>query len=549
MTHLSKLSFLCVYALVGGLVPAQAQAPGAAPGRVEQDIRRPPEPAPRPAVVVDRPRFAEQVPPGAERVGFTLGAVLVSGNTAIPTEQLAPLWADRLGKPVTLAEAFGIAAAVSARYREAGYLLSQALVPPQELATSGPVTLRLEVLEGFVDRVSFTGIEAGRLDAWLAPVRAERPLRLATLERALLLIGELPGLDAQANLRAGATRGGSDLEIVVQRSRREFSLAAHNRSAPSQGRLRLEAGASLRGVAADFDRHDLRLIGSGDERLKLVAYAGELPLGSDGLKATLAASSSRSHPTSTVGNVDTRSDSLAIGLAYPLLRSRQASVSLRASIGGSDNSSDTTSIRVSQDRTRALRLGLTADRADDFGGISLLDIELAKGLSGLGATPASDPLLLGAVPTYTKFTLYAARLQSLRPDLSLLFALTAQTSGDKLPSGEQLGLGGETFLRAYDPSEVIGENGLAGKLELRWNRALGSLESTVYAYVDSGQVRRRQVGAPDQRSSLSAAGFGVRASGPYRTKGYLEIAKPIHRVVASRGNTDARLFAGVGIDF
>ena len=91
MTHLSKLSFLCVYALVGGLVPAQAQAPGAAPGRVEQDIRRPPEPAPRPAIVVDRPRFAEQVPPGAERVGFTLGAVLVSGNTAIPTEQLAPL--------------------------------------------------------------------------------------------------------------------------------------------------------------------------------------------------------------------------------------------------------------------------------------------------------------------------------------------------------------------------------------------------------------------------------------------------------------------------
>ena len=544
---LGRAALLLAAALPVSSSLAQTTPPPA--GRVEQDIRRPPEPVPRPAIVVDRPRFAEQAPPGAERASFTLGSVVLAGNTAIPTADLAALWADRLGQPITLAEAFGIAAAVSARYREAGYVLSQALIPAQELATTAPVALRIDVLEGHVDRVSFTGIEGERLAAYLAPVRAERPLRLATLERSLLLIGELAGVSAQANLRAGATRGASDLEIVVLRSPREFSLAAHNRSAPSQGRIRFEAGASLRGVAGAFDRHDLRLVTSGDERLALLAYAGEVPIGASGLKGVLSASTSRSKPTSTVGNIDTRSDTVSIGLTYPVLRSRQASLGVRAHLTGYDNRSDTTAIRVSQDRIRALRMGLTADYADAVGGISLLDIEVAKGLSGLGASRAGDPLLLGAVPTFSKLTLYAARLQSLGANLSLLVAVTAQASGDKLPSAEQLGLGGETFLRAYDPSEVIGENGLAGKVELRSNLSFGAVESTLYAYVDSGQVRRKQVGAADQKASLSAAGIGVRASGPNRTKGYIEIAKPIHRVVASRGNTEPRLFAGVGIDF
>lgn len=525
-----------------------AQTGPVAPGRIEQDTRTPPEPAVRAPVVIDRPLFPEQVPPGAEQVMFTLGAVQLSGNSALSTELLAPLWAERLGKPISLAQAFGIAAAISAQYREAGYILSQAVVPAQELATTAPVALRIEILEGYMDRVSFNGIEGSKLDSYLAPVLAERPLRLATLERSLLLVSELAGVTAQANIRAGAARNASDLEIVVARDPREFSLSVHNRSAPAQGRARVEGSASFRGVATDFDRHDIRLITSGDERLNLLAYAAEAPLGSNGLKAQFNASASRSKPTSTLTNIATRSDNVSVGLSYPVLRSRQSSLGLRASLGGYNNSSDTPA-RTSEDRIRAFRAGLTADYADEIGGITLLDIEASKGLSNLGASSADDPLLLGAVPNFAKLTLYAARLQSLGGNWSLLLAVTAQTSGDKLPTAEQLGLGGDTFLRAYDPSEVIGENGSAGKLELRFNQSFGAVASTLYAYYDAGQVRRKQVGAPDQTYSLSAAGLGVRFSAPWRTKGYVEIAKPINRVVASQGNKDARVFAGIGIDF
>jgi hemolysin activation/secretion protein len=112
-----------------------------------------------------------------------------------------------------------------------------------------------------------------------------------------------------------------------------------------------------------------------------------------------------------------------------------------------------------------------------------------------------------------------------------------------------MGLGGALFLRAYDPSEVIGENGVAGKIELRFNTWMAGIASTFYAYFDSGRVRQKQLAAGETSTSLESTGLGVRFSGPARTKGFIEVAKPGSRPVTSQGNNDARVFAGLGIDF
>ncbi|MCP5283213.1 MAG: ShlB/FhaC/HecB family hemolysin secretion/activation protein [Rhodoferax sp.] len=528
-----------------GVSPQLSAQP--APGRVEQEIRPMPEPTRRDSVRIPQPSFAEQVPQGADTVRFTLGEVVLSGNRTLSREELQPIWAEMLGKPVTLKQAFGIAAGITARYRAAGYVLSQAIVPAQNISTSGAVAFRIDVLEGFVERVTFSGFTSPLLAEYLAPVTNERPLRLATLERALLLVNELAGLRAQANLKAGATPGSSELELVAQQAPRSLSLLAHNRTTPSQGDVRVEAGADVKGLLGDFDRHNLRLVTSGDKRLNLIAYSGEAPVGASGLKALWSASTSRSEPDVDLPNVDTESTNASLGLAYPVYRSRESSLSVRTTFTGYNNSSGGGS--TSRDRIRAVRLGLTGDYADTVGGISLIDIEVSKGLSGLGASSSDDPLLNGAQPDFTKATVYAARLQSLGGDWSVLLAATAQSSGDKLPTAEQLGLGGEVFLRAFDPSEVIGENGYAGKVELRYNLALGSAALTLYAYGDVGSVKRKQVGASDLEESLAAYGLGLRFSGPAGVRGYLEVAKPAKKDVASQGDRDPRGFAGLGFEF
>lgn len=517
-----------------------------APGRIEQDTRPEPRPAPRDTIRLDTARYAEQAPAGAAAVGFTLGAVQLEGNRAIATEALAPLWAARLGQRISLADAFAIAGAISARYRETGYVLSQAIVPAQDLPTGAPATLQIQVLEGYVEQVLVGSELSAALQPHLAPVLAERPLRLATLERALLLVNELAGVSAQASVRAGTSAGASVLELAVARDRAGGSLAVHNRSTKAQGRVRFEAGGEVRGVLGAFDRHGLRLISSGDDRLNLLAYAGEAPVGAGGLKLQWNASASRSEPDSPLPNVDTESNNLSLGLSYPVLRSRASNVALRAAIGGYDNQSG--GGLTSRDRIRSARIGLAADHADAAGGISLVDLEFVKGLGGLGASERGDPLLNGADPEFARTSLYLARLQSLGGNFSLLLAATAQASGDRLPTAEQLGLGGDTFVRAFDPSEAIGENGAAGKLELRWSFGLGPGAGTLYAYYDAGRVSRKQTSGPDLRTTLAATGLGLRFSGPAGLRGYLEYAKPLKRDVASEGNRKGRVFAGLGID-
>jgi hemolysin activation/secretion protein len=198
---------------------------------------------------------------------------------------------------------------------------------------------------------------------------------------------------------------------------------------------------------------------------------------------------------------------------------------------------------------RALRFGVTADHADAAGGVNLIDLEVSKGIDAFGASDADDPRFNGARPDFTRATLYVARLQSLQGEWSLLVAATAQASGDRLPTAEMFGLGGETFLRGFDPSEVIGENGAAAKVELRRNVALGALLATAYAFADTGHVRRKVIGSSDLSATLASWGGGVRFGSASGWRGYLELAKPLWRNVASQGNRDARVFAGIGVEF
>jgi len=541
--------------VVAGLLAdlAHAQTPGAAlPGRLERDAQREPQAAPRSgAINLDRALFPEQVPANATQLRFQLREVVISGNTALGTAELAPLWQGLVGTELSLADAFALAGRISATYRARGYVLSQAVVRQQELEVTG-ARLQIQVLEGHIDKIIVTSapeVAGAALAQQLAPLAAERPATLATLERQLLLVNELPGVQARANLRAGSVPNASDLELLVQRTPWQGAVSLHNRSAPSQGSLRIDAELTRNGLLGHFDRHSLRLSSSRDQRLNQWAYSLDAPLGQDGWKVQAGVSASKSEPEVATVNLDTRSQNFYAGLSYPVLRSRQSNLGLRAQLAAYNNSSDTLGLRTSEDRIRALRLGLAADLSDAWGGVNLLDLEVSRGLTGLGASAADAPGLNGAEPAFTRTTLYLARLQDLGGPFSLLAAVTAQAADDKLPTAEQLGLGGETFVRGYDPSEAIGERGHAAKIELRFNAAWAWLSTTWYAYADAGTVTRRQTAAPALKTSLSSAGLGVRFSAPPRLRGYLELAKPLGDKVASKNSSDARVFAGLGVDF
>ena len=539
-----------------GLLPCGAQTVPAVPApRLPQDVAREPQPAARDGILqIDQERQAEQAPPGAQSVRLQLEAIELRGNTVWPQAHFEPLWAGLLGREISLDQVFQVAARISAAYRDAGYALSQALVPQQDISQAG-ARVRIRVAEGHVAQIvlSADAPAAQRIGRMLAPIRAERPLTLATLERCLLLVGDLPGLRTQAVLRAGPEPDASTLELLVERTPPTYALSLHNRTAAAVGPLRSEASAERSGLFSDVDQHGLRWVSAGSRRLNLLAYHGALPLGAAGASLSWSASSSRSRPKAgELFQFDTQADSAAVGLAHPLLRSRQRNLALRATLAGYNGRSDVADgLPVSRERLRTLRLGLTADASDALGGINLLELEWVRGLSGLDASRAGDALLAraGANPQFSKTTLYAARLQSLGGEWSLLAAVSAQHSASMLTSSEMFGLGGEVFLRAYDPSELLGDRGAGAKLELRHNLALGALASTVYAFYDHGDVRQRQALGPDMRQWAAATGLGLRLSAASGLRSVVEVAKPLHRATAHRGDRHARIFAGLGVDF
>src|SRR4051812_508544 len=174
---------------------AMAQIPGGLPSSVEPGRDRP-QPTP-PA----EPKFdfrietpgRSSVPRAIDEIRFRLNGVEIKGVVTLPAERFQAFYQPLIGKDVTLTEVLDVASAIENECRRAGYVLVRAFVPPQRVADG---VFTITVVEGFIANVSVDGGKAGtrdRIQAFLEPARASRPLALSAVERGLLLANDLPG--------------------------------------------------------------------------------------------------------------------------------------------------------------------------------------------------------------------------------------------------------------------------------------------------------------------------------------------------------------------
>jgi hemolysin activation/secretion protein len=334
-------------------------------------------------------------------------------------------------------------------------------------------------------------------------------------------------------------------------------LSADNRGGESLGPMRISADVALNSVLGLQESTILRVVSSGDEKMKYGSIAHEERIGPDGGKLWLLASMVRAEPKEMAFiplNIETSSETYALAYSYPVIRSRSQNLFVRASIFAHDGKTEIFGVDDTRDRIRGFRLGVTYDRADSWNGINLLDIELSQGIQGMGSSENGDMMLSrpnGRVD-FTKAAVYAARLQSLTPRWSLLAAVNAQYAWTDLLSSELYSFGGEQIGRGYDPSELVGDHGVAGKLELRFTDTLPigfAFSYTTYGFYDVGIVYQRSPDGFDRSDSAASAGLGLRLNLGQYASCYVELAKPLTRDVAAEGNRDARVYAGASIRF
>ena len=490
--------------------------------------------------------------PTGEGLRFLLTAVAIEGVTVYRPEELRPLYQDLLGREIALDAIFAVAEAVTARYRNDGYTLSQAIVPPQTIRAG---KVRLTVVEGFIDQVLVEGETRGRAGlfrAWGEKIKASRPFQVAVLERYSLLANDLPGAQVRAVLRPSEeTPGAADLIFEVKHQTVEAVANLDNRAPKTTGPLQGLVSVTGNSLLGLYDRTTLTY--SRAKTRKRSQFAGirhDQVLSSEGTALSLSLSYSRSEPGDVLKDLDLFSESTALSaeVTHPVIRSRNANLTLSAGFTYREVDSDAVSARLFRDRLSVVSLGASAAFTDPWNGRAAMELKIHKGLDVFDASAKGDRLLTRADGSgaFVKLTGSLSRTQYLGGGLSLYLAATGQLASRALLASEEFAFGGARFGRAYDPSELTGDHGGAVVAEIR---VTGQPDSEflnfyqLYGFWDLGATYDIGAEGPEARRSGASAGLGLRFGLTDSVSGQLELAKPMTRPVALEDNgTAARIF-------
>ncbi len=325
-----------------GLVPAgtvSAQStdspsipPGTGSGQIQQhfeDVIAPPASSPTP--VFDDKQLT--LPDDAEELSLTLSSVTVEGSTVYAEDELARLYEDRVGQKIALAEVFRIAEQITAKYRNDGYILSRAIVPPQTIDDG---TVRIKVIEGYINEIRIEGEFSERqslLNAYVDKITTSRPLSIKDLERYLLLIRDLPGIKSEATISpAQSIPGASDLVIFIEYKKTDGFVRLDNRGSKFNGPAQLWIGGGFNSLTDTHQRTTITFVGAGRgmEELTYLDLGYERLIGTEGKKLTFNLTNTKSRPGHTLRSLAIESDtqSTKIGFENPIIRSRAKSLTL-----------------------------------------------------------------------------------------------------------------------------------------------------------------------------------------------------------------------------
>lgn len=552
--HISLLIFALLGLFLAGTASAQAQdnvpppppPPGTGAGQIEQHFEGGGVGAPTlriPVPVVDDDQLT--LPDNAEELSLSLTQVVIEGSTVYTKDELSHLYKNRIGQKIALAEVFRIAEEITAKYRNDGYILSRAVVPPQTIDDG---SVRIDIVEGFINDVLIEGevpTQQSLLIAYGDKILNSRPLSTKDLERYLLLIRDLPGIKSEATIRpATDTPGASDLVILVEYKKMDGFVRLDNRGSKFNGPARLWLGAGFNSLSDDFNQRMTLTFATAGEGMKELDYYDlgyEHHIGTEGKKLYFNLTSTGSKPGHTLRDleIDSKSQSFKFGISNPLIRSRTKNLSLYADFVVRNSETKFFNNRLSKDRVRFISLGALYDYVDRFGGISQLGLRLDQGMDILNASKegSTDLSRANGQVDFTKLLLTASRLQRLNDSWSFFTDLRSQFTSSKLLASEEFGVGGERCVRAYDPSEVTGDRGTCLLLEMRYGQNTDSnslVGYQLFAFYDVGVVKRINPGALGKKAKLSSYGFGTRVNYRDWLSGSFEIAWPRIKEVDSR---------------
>jgi hemolysin activation/secretion protein len=532
-------------------VPAKAQQSGYDPKQTEKRFDTPqsrPTPAARSTLrmpLVSRPEVA-----GDTKTMFVLSGVSLTGAQAIPRDQIARTYQPYLGKKVSQADLAAIAGAIGDLYRAAGFHLSRAIVPPQDIRDG---RIRLEVIEGSITEVALKGDGAEQfgIRPMLDPVLAECPSRLTTLERQLLLINGRAGVRIAdtALEEIGNTTGRFRLVVYLKTWHIYTSFGIDNLGSSAVGPWQTYATGAFNSYLLPGDTLALNLstIPTDPRELAFSRLSYDVPVGTDGVRIGASALYSEVRPGDErrLNNDVTRTDALELRASIIPLQSQRSALTLTAAAGFSNVSESDVFGPIYNDHVRTVSLTSDYRQQDNIGGNNYLTLTYRQGLDIPGSSQLGDDLLSrdGAAGNFSVMDAWFTRYQTLTDAWSVKIAAAGQIASGPLFTSQQFYLGGAAFGRGYGSAEISGDNGIAGSFELRLDQRLNFRYLTgyqLYSFIDAGAVWNDGFSYADGLA-LTSAGAGVRFFLGSDLQADIAVAFPLSYRAPDNSSRSARL--------
>jgi hemolysin activation/secretion protein len=537
------------------LCAQQTVRPEIDPGQVQRRIATPPavEP-PLPALQVPTPAAAPAIAPSR----FVLAGVTIDGTSVFDAAALTPVYEEFLAREIGTEDVERILQRITTKYRDAGYFLTRAIALPQALEQG---VLRVTVIEGYVRRVTFRGARPGddqRLNRYFATALEDRPAQLAPVECALLLVDDLPGVHLRPVLVPVDERSGIyDLVLTVEYATFSGFASLDNLGSEALGPWQAQIGGGLNSLIRPFDRLQLSIFTTINRPSELLSteLLYDTPLGSAGTRSVLSVERTDLKPRGGLTPEDIEGTAMryTARLSHPVIRTRPQSLWLSAGFDALNSTESQAGTALFDDRLRVLR-ATAIGTVNDGDNTNAATFEVSQGLGILDASRAGAGNLSrpNGRADFNKLTASLTREQVVSEHWGVEIALAGQKAAQRLLLPEQFPLGGQRFGRAYDPAEIVGDDALAGSVELRYG---GSAESRLlrsyqfYGFSDYGSVWNMDVHDGTQHQTLASFGGGVRLGLPQNAAASLEIAKALTRRVAAADGKPVRVFIRLSAPF
>jgi len=452
------------------------------------------------------------IPRAIDSIKFTLGGLKIEGVTVFTDSELVPLYQDRVGKTVVLEDVRQIAEKIEEKYRHEGYFLARVFLPPQQVQ-DGIFTIK--VIEGYIGSIQIEGAtEEYRLGVYeeLEFLLKQKPSKIYSVERALLLLNDLPGIEGGGLLRAGKDIGSTDLVVQLNPIQATNYFNINNQASRSVGPIIGNYTKQFRNILSAFDEITLQFASSADRNeLANVSWRYSRPILINGLSISIGSLASNARPGGEFQslNLESKVITQSIRLRYPLIRSREGSIFVDAGATNVVSRTLKDSDALLQEKHTGQDIAVQGVDLQTRLGATQFSFAYSKANS----VNAPLPSVAGFDNDLKKFN-YSLKHKINSPSGGIYgqAELIGQSAVKPLLSSERIAFGGGVVGKGFAPSSIVGDRGYGGSLEFGWSSHMltpwdspGQLQ--FFAFRDI--ARAEQISADGSGSSM----FKIRSSG------------------------------------